>query len=81
MSSTSLTPISFSTPTGISSATPSSGISARAYTMYGRQRDGGVRHTAEVDMAPRNVAGASDHTIVWAELMAHLTVRPGMRIS
>ena len=24
-------------------------------------------HTAEVDMAPRKVAGASDHTIVWAE--------------
>ena len=23
--------------------------------------------TAEVDMAPRNVAAASDHTIVWAE--------------
>jgi exodeoxyribonuclease-3 len=24
-------------------------------------------HTAEVDMAPRGVPGASDHTIVWAE--------------
>jgi exodeoxyribonuclease III len=24
-------------------------------------------HTAEVDMAPRKVKGASDHTIVWAE--------------
>lgn len=24
-------------------------------------------HTAEVDMAPRRIAGASDHTVVWAE--------------
>jgi exodeoxyribonuclease-3 len=24
-------------------------------------------HTAEVDMGPRKVAAASDHTIVWAE--------------
>jgi exodeoxyribonuclease III len=24
-------------------------------------------HTAEVDMAPRKVASASDHTVVWAE--------------
>lgn len=59
--------MSFNTPPGIPFAMPSSAISAGASTKYWRQVVAARCHLAEFDTAPRKVAGASDHTIVWAE--------------
>jgi endonuclease/exonuclease/phosphatase family metal-dependent hydrolase len=67
MYSASFTPMSFSTPIGIFRDAFERNFGWRIDHILATSVMAARCRTAEVDMSPRKVAGASDHTIVWAE--------------